>query len=171
VRALAAGQSALASLAGAAAHTGKARVEAANGDDAALVDPGPAGTAWTIAGSDSWEWFAGSGFITAVELGGTRALVAHQGEGQPLHLLGWRPSRAGVRAAVALLAALRRVARERSASGVRVQPWAAVGSEKALVRACRVMALAPRPPLKIYVRTPNAELADPAPSPFFYATF
>jgi hypothetical protein len=171
VRALAAGQNALASLADAVVHAGKATVDAATGDDAALVDPGPAAQAWTIAGSDSWEWFAGSGFIKAIELGGTRALVAHQGEGQPLHLLGWRPSRGGVRAAVALLAALRRVSRDRSASGVRVQPWPGVGGGEALVRACRVMALAPRPPLTIYVRSANAELPDPVPSPFFYATF
>jgi GNAT superfamily N-acetyltransferase len=171
VRALAAGQNAFASLAGAVVHAGKARVEAANGDDAALVDPGSAESAWTIAGSDSWEWFAATGFISAVELGGMRALIAHQGEGQPLHLLGRRPSRTGARAAVALLATLRCVARERSASTVRVQPWPGLGGEDELVRACRVMALTPRASLTIYVRSATAELAQPAPSPFFYATF
>lgn len=171
MRVLAAGQSALASLAGAVLRAGRVRIEATTDGDAALVDPGQVGTSWTIAGSDSWTWFAASGFISVLELDGARALVAQQGPGQPLHLLGWRPPRNSARAAVALLAGSTRVARERSASTVRVQPWAGIGGEKTLVRACRLLALAPRAPLTIYVRSVNAGFAEPVPSPFFYATF
>jgi hypothetical protein len=114
--------------------------------------------------------FAASGLVAAVELPGSRALVAHQGEGQPLHLLGWRQSRGGGSTAFALLAALRRVAQGRSASTVRVQPWIGTKSEDELVRACRMLAFAPRPPLTIQVRSASAAFPGPAPSPFFYAT-
>jgi hypothetical protein len=168
-RAVAAGQGAITTLAGALAQTGGVRSDEPADDDAALVDPGSVGPAWTIAGSDSWEWFAASGFVSALEVAGARAVVALQGEGQPLHLLGWRPERPGLRSAVALLAGLRRVARQRSASTVRIQPWPGVGDEATLVRACRVLALAPRAPLTIYTRSASAGI--PAPSPFFYATF
>lgn len=148
------------------------RSEALLETDAQLVEP--ASGDWTIAGSDSWEWFAGSGFLYALEVTGrrrSRALVSIEADGHPVHLLGWRPVRADLSAAVALLTALARFARERSAPTLRIQPWQAGEQDWFVARACRLLAFAPRAPFTIYVRSGRPDLGAVSPSPFFYATF
>jgi hypothetical protein len=177
-RALAAGQGVPVSVAGAALRlltsTSLARTEAPAAADAELVEPRSAGRSWTIAGSDSWDWFVGSGFLRALEVTGARggrALVSIEADGEPVHLLAWRPFRADLSSAVALLAALARFARERSAPTLRIQPWNASEHDRLLVRACRLLAFAPRSPFTVYARSGRGDLEAVSPSPFFYATF
>jgi hypothetical protein len=151
-----------------------ARPEPPTDSDAELVEPASDALSWTIAGSDSWEWFAGSGFLHALEVTGARggrALVSIEGDGDPLHLLAWRPKHADLSSAVALLAALARFARERSAPTLRIQPWQGGEQDRVLVRACRLLAFVPRAPFTIYVRSRRDDLDAVSPSPFFYATF
>jgi hypothetical protein len=176
-RALAAGQGVPVSIAGATLRlltaTGRAGSEAPAERDAELVDPARVDRSWTIAGSDSWEWFVGSGFLRALEVTGPqgcRALVSIEA-GEPVHLLAWRPTRADLASAVALLAALARLARERRAPTLRIQPWQASEQDQILVRACRLLAFAPRAPFTIYVRSKRDDLEAVDPSPFFYVTF
>jgi hypothetical protein len=150
------------------------RSESPADSDAELVEPASADGSWTIDGSDSWNWFAGSGFLRVLEMPGPRgcrALVSIEADGEPMHLLGWRPARRDLSSAVALLAALAHFARERRAPTLRVQPWQASEHDQILVRACRLMAFAPRAPFTIYVRSERDDLDAVSPSPFFYVTF
>jgi Acetyltransferase (GNAT) domain len=167
---LATAQGVPASIAGAVLRVGPVRADAPTAGDAELVDPARDDGSWTIAGSDSWQWFAGSGFLHALDVGG-RALVSIGAEGEPVHLLGWRPKRADLPSAVALLMTLARFARQRSAPTLRIQPWHGDERDRVLVRACRLLAFAPRAPFTIYVRSARADLEPVSPSPFFYATF
>ena len=136
------------------------------------ADPSKAG--WTIAGEDSWGWFTASEAIHELELPGSRggrALVLAGEEGEPVHLLAWKPKRETLRSAATLLAALARLARQRSAPTLRIQPWPGIGGEAALVRACRLLAFVPRSPFTIYTHSTRPDLPPVSPSPFFYATF
>jgi hypothetical protein len=168
------GQRTLVSLAGAALRVAAARCAAPGGGDGDLVAPSSPGDSWTIAGNDSWDWFAASGFLQVLELPGprgSRALILTEADEEPVHLLAWRPNRAGLSSSAALLAALARFARERSAPTLRIQPWPGIGGDGALIRACRLLAFVPRPPFTIYVRSAQANAQTVTPSPFFYATF
>lgn len=139
-------------------------------EDSQLVEVTGLIDSWTVDGADSWEWFTQNGFIAALELPGAHgglALVCMEADDRPIYLLGWRPGRPGLRSGVRLLAALARLAHERSLPSVRVQAWQGA---QGLGSACRAMALVPRERFTLYVRSSSAVPA-PSPSPFFYATF
>jgi hypothetical protein len=155
-------------------RTGVPRIEAPVDADAELVEPpATATTSWTITGSDAWSWYVASGFIYALEAPGRtgwRAVVSSEAEGKPVHLLGWRPTNVGVTSAASLLAGLARFAKGRSAPSVRIQPWPGLAHQTDIVRACHLMAWAPRDRFTIYVNSTASSVAV-EPSPFFYVTF
>ena len=159
---------------GAFGIAGAARSETVDERDSDLVSVSSSEHEWTIAGTDSWDWFLASGCLEAIELSGprgARALLAADADAGPVHLLGWRPNRPGLTAALALVAALSRFAKERSAATLRIEPWQGGSDNAALVRACRLLALVPREPFTIYVRSTRPSLGTLQPSAFFYATF
>jgi hypothetical protein len=153
------------------------RLEHPTAADAGLVTAEPPPTRWTISGSDSWDWYADSGLLRAVEVPGRygcRAIIGlDDSHGEPLHLVAWRPARRGVLPALLLLGALGRIARGTSAPMVRFLPWPAKEGNGALERACRLVGFVPRGDLSLYVRWPDSAFAgiEVQLTPFFYLTY
>jgi hypothetical protein len=130
---------------------------------------------WTISGSDAWEWFAGSGTLEAVEIPGRRgcrALVRLAEPGTaPAQIVAWRPRQSGLAPALALLGAAAKLARKRGAPTLRFQPWAGVGGDGALARACSLTGFVRRPEASLVLYSRDPALDALRLTPFFYVTF
>lgn len=143
--------------------------------DAELATAQADGGHWTISGSDAWDWFVGSGTLEALELAGPdgcRALVRFAKPGtSPAQIVAWRARRPGIAPALRLLGAAAKLARERGAPTLRFQPWAGIGGDGALARACSLLGFVRRPEaaLVLYSRDPGLDALRL--TPFFYVTF
>lgn len=130
---------------------------------------------WTISGSDAWEWFAGSGTLEALEIpgpSGCRALVRFAKPGtSPAQIVAWRPRRAGLVPALALLGAAAELARARGAPTLRFQPWAGAGGDGALARACSLTGFVQRPEASLVLYSRDPAMDSLRLTPFFYVTF
>ena len=144
--------------------------------DAELAVATAAAGEWTVSGADAWEWYAGSGVLQAVELGGrfgSRAIVRlREADAAAVQVVSWRPKRPGRLPAVLLLGALRRFARRGAAPSLRFQPWQGSGDDS-LARACRLLGFAQRGEVELVLHSTDPALADAVPvlTPFFYVTF
>jgi hypothetical protein len=158
-----------------AALPAESRIEEPSEGDADLAVAPDALPGWTVSGADSWEWFAASGVLRALDLPGrtgSRALV-RMDESQPttVQIVAWRPRRPGLAPGFRLLAAAAALARERRAPTLRFQPWRGGRDEAALSRACALAGFVRRPEADLLVY-PDDVLADAVRlTPFFYVTF
>jgi hypothetical protein len=173
--ALALGQAALRRAA--APRRGRQVVRRAEAADRELVEvPTPGPRRWAIVAGDAWDWYRGSPLIRVLELRDSRALVQLPAAGhEPLRLVGWRAERPSLPAALRLVAAVGRVAREHGAATLRFQPWLGPSGNGALARACRLVGFVRREDLTtVWLHTTRRELAQPgAPvsTPFLYLGF
>ena len=172
-RALAAGQRVL--CAATPRGDGALRPATETDVDLAAAPPPPEGR-WTVLAADAWDWYCASPLVRVLEQEGSRALVQLPGvDGQPLRVIGWRPARAGLRPALALVGATVRAARASGAGTVRFQPWASPAGNGTLRRACRLLGFVPRYDLTtLWVRTSDPALERAAavvPSPLLYLGF
>lgn len=154
---------------------GMLRPGAAADVDLAAAEPPPAAR-WTSLAEDAWDWYRTSPLVRVFELPDSRALVQIPGKPrEPVRLIGWRPSRPGVRPALALLSALARLARREGAGTLRFQPWGSPAANGDLRRACRLLGFLARPDLTtLWVRAPDPALARAeavVPTPFFSVGF
>jgi hypothetical protein len=154
-----------------------AHVREATTDDSDLVDapPPPAGQ-WTPVLGDAWEWYRSSPLVRVLDASDFRALVQLPATPfEPVRIVGWRPRRAGVRAAARVLAAAARIAHETRAPTLRFQPWPSESGDGDLERACRLLGFVRRrDQTTLWVRTADPALARPeavVPSPLFYLGF
>jgi hypothetical protein len=139
----------------------------------------PPDAAWTSLAEDAWDWYRASPIVRVLALGGDgadRALVQVPGApGEPVRLIGWRPSRAGVRPALQLLAALGATARASGAGTLRVQLWGPDVSSRTLNRACLLTGFVPRKDMTtLWVRARDHALERPdriVATPLFYLGF
>jgi hypothetical protein len=149
-------------IARAVVRNGEPLLREARADDLDLVaaDP-PAAGRWTSLAEDAWDWYRSSPLVRVVELAGSRALVQIPGKaGEPVRLIGWRPERAGLRPAAALLASLARVAEREHAGAVRFQPWESPAANGDLRRACRLLGFVTRRDVTtLWVRARDPALA------------
>ncbi|HEY7420750.1 MAG TPA: hypothetical protein VH541_01975, partial [Gaiellaceae bacterium] len=156
-----------------AAPGARPRVGELTAADEELAAADEPGEGWTVSGTDAWPWFAGSGVLKAVEIGGrfgSRAIVRLGAAGTAVQVVAWRPERDALPAAVLLLGALRRLARERGAPSLRFQPWSGTSGNGALTRACRLLGFARRAEVEIVLHgVAAAETVEL--TPFFYVTF
>jgi hypothetical protein len=172
--ALHAAQSVAAAPAGAAAPRARLRPpEADDGDLARTAAAGDGDGEWTIAGADDWVWYAASGQLAVLELGGrspSRALLRPGDAQTPAQIVSWQGS--GVRSALLLLAVARRVARERGAPTLRVQLTDDPGGRE-LGRACLLLGgvIRRERPLAVATDDPVLLNARPRLTPFFSVTF
>jgi hypothetical protein len=172
-RGLAATQRGLRSL----ARAGNAQVREATSEDADLVaaPPPPAGR-WAPVVGDAWDWYRSSPLVRVLEAADFRALIQLPATPfEPVRIVGWRPRRAGLRAAASLLAAAARIARGAGAPTLRFQPWPSEAGDGALERACRLLGFVRRrDQTTLWVRASDPALAQPVavvPSPLFYLGF
>jgi hypothetical protein len=149
-------------------------------DDADLVEgPPPPGGRWSPVLGDAWDWYRSSPLVRVLEVPGDhgcRALIQVPAAPlEPVRIVGWRPPRPGLRAAVLLLAAAGRVARQLRAPTLRFQPWPSEAGDGALDRACRLLGFVRRrDQTTLWVRTHDSALARSeavVPSPLFYLGF
>ena len=132
---------------------------------------------WTVSGADAWDWYAGSGVLRAVEVGGrygSRAIVRlRESDAAAVQVVAWRPKRPGSLPAVLLLGALRRLARRGSAPSLRFQPWEGSGGDGSLAHACRRLGFATRGEVELVLHSTDPALdgVEPVLTPFFYVTF
>jgi hypothetical protein len=153
------------------------RLEWPGDQDAEIVAARSNPGSWTISGTDAWDWFAGSGTLRALELGGrfgSRALLRiDESDATTVQIVAWRPARVGLVPAILLLGAAARIARVRSAPTLRFQPWQGTGGDGSLARACRLLGFVERPEadLLVYASDESFPSASPALTPFFYVTF
>ncbi len=178
-KALGGAQSLVRSSAHAAARLGSggASLRRPRAEDVDLVEgpPLPDGR-WGIVAADAWDWYRASPLVHVLEVPGShgcRALIQVGGSpGQPTRLIGWRPGRGGIRAAVLLLGALGRLARDQDAATLRFQPWDSPAADGMLRRACRLLGFVPRDDFTtLWVRTSDPDLAHAAavvPTPLLY---
>jgi hypothetical protein len=151
------------------------RIEQPSEDDNDLAVAPDDDRVWTVSGADSWDWFAGSGVLRALELpgrAGSRALVRLD-ETQPatVQIVAWRPRASGLAPAFRLLAAAAALGREHRAPTLRFQPWRGGTNEAPLARACVLTGFVRRPEAQLLVY-PEGALADAVRlTPFFYVTF
>jgi GNAT superfamily N-acetyltransferase len=174
---LAASQRALRAL----ARPGRgATVRAATSDDADLVrgPPVPDGR-WSPVLGAAWDWYRSSPLLRVLELpgeNGLRALIQVPAAPlEPVRIVGWRPRRRGLRAAIVLLAAAGRVAEQAGAPTLRFQPWPSEAGDGDLERACRLLGLVRRhDQTTLWVRARDPDFARTeavVPSPLFYLAF
>jgi hypothetical protein len=152
------------------------RIEPLRPDDADLAVASVGDGEWTVSGFDAWDWYAGSGALHAIEIGGpfgSRAIVRLGARGSSLEIVAWRPRRTGLVPGLLLLVALARIARRNSAPTLRFQPWPGQGGNGALARACRTLGLVQRreTELVLHVEDPELASADVQLTPFFHVTF
>jgi hypothetical protein len=151
------------------------RIEDPSVDDAGLAAAPDDSVAWTVSGADSWEWFAGSGVLRALDLPGrtgSRALIRLD-ESQPatVQIVAWRPRRTGLAPAFRLLATAAALARDHHAPTLRFQPWRGDGDERTLARACRLAGFVGRPEADLLVYPDGSAHDAVRLTPFFYVTF
>jgi hypothetical protein len=145
--------------------------------DAAMTVASPGAGRWTISGDDAWAWYAGSGTLQALTIGGrhgSRAVVRYrQGDNASIQIVAWQPRRPGLLSAVLLVGAARRIARRAGAPTLRFQPWQGSGGDAGLARACRRLGLFPRAEteLVLHAADPSSEIEQLDLTPFFYVTF
>lgn len=149
----------------------------AHAADADLVEgpPLPAGS-WSVVVDDAWDWYRSSPLVRVLEITGPhgcRALIQIGGSpGEPVRLIGWRPRRSGIRAAILLLGVLGRLARNEGAATLRFQPWASPAANGTLRKACRLLGFVHRNDFTtLWVRTSDPELARAdtvVPTPLLY---
>jgi hypothetical protein len=175
VRTLASVQRALRSAA--ALQPRRATIRKPSAADADLIDgPMPPPGRWAIVAEDAWEWYRSSPLLVVLEVDGCRALVQLPAAGrEPLRLVGWHADRPTLGAALHLLSAAGRVARERDAATLRFQPWPGPAGDGVLARACRLVGFVQRDDLTtLWVRTSDPKLAAAdriVSTPLFYLGF
>jgi hypothetical protein len=159
---------------------GEASVRPAGAEDADLVSvPAPPEGRWTAVVAGGWDWYRSSPLVRVLEVPGdhgSRALIQiPAAPREPLRIVGWRPRRQGLRAAVLLLGAAGRVARRTGAPNLRFQAWPSQAGNGALERACRLLGFVRRHErTTLWVRARDPELARTeaiVPSPLFYLAF
>jgi hypothetical protein len=178
---LAAPQRAGRELAGALARAPRdTALRTAAWEDADLVEgPSPPPGRWTVVLGDAWDWYRSSPLVRVLEVpgphGGRALLQLPAAPLEPVRLVGWRPRRPGLRAAVTLLRAAGRLARQTGAPTLRFQPWRSEAGDGALDHACRVLGFIPRADqTTLWVRTHDPALARPeavVPTPLLYLAF
>lgn len=174
-RALAVAQRAAGAIAGLPPAHAVLRRATAQDVDLAQVPLPPSGR-WAIVPDGAWEWYASSPFVRVLELDRSRSLVQlPAAPHEPLRLAGWHAEQATMRAALRLLAAAGRVAREHGAATLRFQPWSSPAGNGTLARACRLVGFVPRDDLTtVWVHASNRELVRReavVPTPFLYLGF
>jgi len=170
--ALSVAQRTLATLGGAILPAPGASAETPRESDAVLGSATADDGRWTVSGADAWDWYVGSGVLRVVEVpgrNGSRALVK-LADDETAQIVAWRPRRAGLAPALALLRALARLAREHRAPTLRFQPWPGCDPGGALSRACRLAGLVRRAEVDLVVHG-DEELDAFRLTPFFYVTF
>jgi len=171
-RALSLAQSAAGAMARTIVRDRQAIIEPPRESDTRLASAEISESAWTVSGSDAWDWFVGSGTLESLELPDSRALIRIGAHGaSPAQIVAWEPHRSGVVPAVRLLGAVARLARERNAPTLRFQPWPGAAGDGALARACSLLGFVRRPEaaLVLYARDPAMDAFQL--TPFFYVTF
>jgi hypothetical protein len=154
---------------------GGPRIETPTATDAELGVASAANGRWTISGADDWDWYASSGLLKAVELGGPfglRALVVLGAPETSVQIVAWRRRRGGLLPAILLLGTGLRLARRQGAPTLRFQPWQGSGGDGNLATACRLLGFVRRPDVELVVHDgePPVE-AELELTPFFYVTF
>jgi hypothetical protein len=148
--------------------------------DADLVDaPLPPAGRWAVAPADAWDWYLRSPLLRVLTVSGrhaSRALVQLPGSPhEPFRLVSWRPERAGLPTAFALLRAAGDASHETGAATLRFQPWSSPAADGALQCACRLTGFLRRGDLtRVWIRTRSRELAasaQPVSTPSFYLAF
>jgi hypothetical protein len=142
-------------------------------EDVELLRVSTAAGAWTLAGEDAWDWYAGSGLISAVVVSGrfpSRALVRFGETG--VQIAAWRPRHRNLLSALLLIGAVARVARDQGAATLRFQSWHGEGGNGALALACRSLGFVKRSS-ELHLHATDAALAaaDVELTPFFYLTY
>jgi hypothetical protein len=152
-------------------------VAAPTSADADLVAPREAQEGWTVSGADAWEWYAGSGVLQTIDVGGrygSRAIVRLDRVNEaPLQIVAWRPARSGLAPALLLLGTAARLARRNGAPTLRFQPWAGRGGDGALAAACKALGFVRRKEADLLLHASDAAAvgARVQLTPFFYVTF
>lgn len=128
---------------------------------------------WTVSGSDTWHWFAGSGVLRVLELGGGVRALVRLDDSHPttVQILSWRARRLGLASAFRLLASAAALARTHRAPTLRFQPWRGGAEETVLARACALAGFVRRPEADLLLYPDGPEVDEVRLTPFFYATF